>query len=164
VPARVGNPAAVPYVRAHMVTARLRVLLALPVVGGALLLSGCGNATDQAADARASTVAPTSSAFPTPVPVPSTPRSVPTGTAAKRPGPPGIPMGTGRTITVDGIIEGGVEPGCKVLTSGSTMYLVLGGKDVPLGVPVRVEGILQPGVLSTCQQGTPLRVTSVKRR
>jgi hypothetical protein len=43
-------------------------------------------------------------------------------------------------------------------------YLVLGGDDVPMGVPVRVEGTLQPGVLSTCQQGTPLRVTSVKRR
>ena len=90
--------------------------------------------------------------------------SVPTGTATKHPGPPGLPIGTGRPITVDGIIEGGVEPGCKVLTSGSTMYLILGGKDVPTGVPVRVEGILQPGVLSTCQQGTPLRVTSVKRR
>jgi hypothetical protein len=155
-----------------MVTVRLRVLLALPVVGGALLLSGCGNATDRATDRATdqaaggdpTTAAPTTTAVPTPVPVPSTPSSVPTGTATKRPGPPGIPIGTGRPITVDGIVEGGVEPGCKVLTSGSTMYLILGGKDVPLGVPVRVEGILQPGVLSTCQQGTPLRVTSVKRR
>jgi hypothetical protein len=146
-----------------MVTVRLRALLALPVVGGALLLSGCGNATDQAAD-DPTTAAPTSTAFPSPVPVPSTPTSTPTRTATKNPGPPGIPIGTGRPITVDGVIEGGVEPGCKVLTSGSTMYLVLGGKDVPLGVPVRVEGVLQPGVLSTCQQGTPLRVTSVKRR
>lgn len=142
-----------------MVTVRL----VLPVVCGALLLSACGNGTDQAADAPVS-AAPTSSAFPTPVPLPSTPTSVPTGTATKNPGPPGIPIGTGRPITVDGVIEGGVEPGCKVLTTGSTMYLILGGKDVPLGVPVRVEGILQPGVLSTCQQGTPLRVTSVKRR
>jgi hypothetical protein len=150
-----------------MVTVRLRALLALPVVGGALLLSGCGNGTDQAAG-DPTTAAPTStlpsSAFPTPVPVPSTPTSVPTGTATKNPGPPGIPIGTGKPITVDGVIEGGVEPGCKVLTTGGTMYLILGGKDVPLGVPVRVEGILQPGVLSTCQQGTPLRVTSVKRR
>lgn len=141
-----------------MVTVRL----VLPVVCAALLLSACGNATDQAAGAP--TAAPTSTAFPTPVPVPSTPTSIPTGTATKNPGPPGIPIGTGKPITVDGVIEGGVEPGCKVLTSGSTMYLILGGKDVPLGVPVRVEGILQPGVLSTCQQGTPLRVTSVKRR
>lgn len=163
-PPPVGNPAAVPYVRAHMVTVRLRVLLALPAVGGALLLSGCGNATDRAAGGDPTTAAPTTTAFPTPVPVPSTPTSVPTGTATKHPGPPGLPIGTGRPITVDGIIEGGVEPGCKVLTAGSTMYLVLNPKDVPVGVPVRVEGILQPGVLSTCQQGTPLRVTSVKRR
>lgn len=157
-----------------MVTVRLRVLLALPAVGGALLLSGCGNATDQAAggdptsaaptSATPTSAAPTTSAFPTPVPLPSTPTSVPTGTATKRPGPPGIPIGSGRPITVDGIIESGVEPGCKVLTAGSTMYLLLGSEDVPMGVPVRVEGVLQPGVLSTCQQGTPLRATSVKRR
>jgi hypothetical protein len=51
-----------------------------------------------------------------------------------------------------------------VLTAGNTSYLILAGSDVPMGVPVRVEGTLQPGVLSTCQQGTPLRVTSVKRR
>ena len=77
---------------------------------------------------------------------------------------PGIPIGTPMQVTVDGIIEAGVEPGCKVLTSGTATYLILGGNDVPMGVPVRVEGTIQPGVLSTCQQGTPLRVTSVKRR
>ncbi len=151
----------------------------MPIAGGALLLSACGNAGDRAGSApttAAPTAAPTSSAaptslptsppstLPTPVPVPSTPTSVPTGTATKHPGPPGIPIGTGRPITVDGIIEAGVEPGCRVLSAGSTMYLILGGKDAPTGVPVRVEGVLQPGVLSTCQQGTPLRVTSVKRR
>jgi hypothetical protein len=142
-----------------MVTARL----VLPVIAGALLLSACGNSTDQATGGAAPA---TSSGGPgsTPVPVPSTPTSVPTGTATKNPGPPGLPINSARPITVDGIIEGGVEPGCKVLTSGSTMYLIIGGKDVPMGVPVRVQGILQPGVLSTCQQGTPLRVTSVKRR
>ncbi|HEV7653574.1 MAG TPA: hypothetical protein VGP36_02400 [Mycobacteriales bacterium] len=81
-----------------------------------------------------------------------------------QPGPTGIPIGTGKPVVIDGIIETGVEPGCKVLNAGNTRYLVLTSKDVPMGVPVRVEGVLQPGVLSTCQQGTPLRVTSVKRR
>lgn len=160
-----------------MVMVRLRALLALSVAGVALLLSGCGNAADEAGGAPTTTTATTSApattaaptatpptSFPTPVPLPGTPTSVPTGTATKHPGPPGIPVGTGRAVTLDGVIEAGVEPGCKVLTTGSTMYLVLGGKDVPLGVPVRVEGVLQPGVLSTCQQGTPLRVTSVTRR
>ena len=81
-----------------------------------------------------------------------------------RPGPTGIPVGSPKAVTIDGVIEAGVEPGCKVLTAGNTKFLILGGSDVPMGVPVRVEGTLQPGVLSTCQQGTPLRVTSVKRR
>ena len=140
------------------------VRLVLPVLAGALLLSACGSATDQAAGGDPTTAAPTTSAFPTPVPVPSTPTSVPTGTATKHPGPSGVPIGKGRPVTVEGIVEGGVEPGCKVLTAGGTMYLILGGEDVPPGVPVRVEGVTQPGVLTTCQQGTPLRVTSVKRR
>jgi hypothetical protein len=139
-----------------MVTARFRapfVPLVLPVLGGVLLLSACGNATDQPGSGSQPTSAAPSSAAPTTAP-----------TGGVRPGPTGIPIGTGKPISVDGIIENGVEPGCKVLTAGSTMYLILGGKDVPTGVPVRVEGVLQPGVLSTCQQGTPLRVTSVKRR
>ena len=64
---------------------------------------------------------------------------------------------------LDGVVETGVEPGCKVLTAGGTTYQVL-GEDVPVGVPVRVTGVLQPGVLTTCQQGTPIRVTKVQRR
>jgi hypothetical protein len=149
-----------------MVTVRLRVLLAVPVAGAALLLSACGNATDQPGSGSA---APTSggpgSAAPTSAgPGSAAPSAAPTPSGGVHPGPTGIPIGKGMPISVDGIIENGVEPGCKVLTTGSTMYLILGGKDVPTGVPVRVEGVLQPGVLSTCQQGTPLRVTSVKRR
>lgn len=134
-----------------MVTARVRVLLALPAAAGALLLSGCGDPTTEPGG-EPTTVAPpaSSGASPTPVPLP--------------PAPTDLPTASGRPVTIDGIVTEGVEPGCKVLTAGSTSYLILGGKDVPTGVPVRVEGVLQPGVLSTCQQGTPLRVTDVQRR
>jgi len=38
------------------------------------------------------------------------------------------------------------------------------GENIPVGVPVRVTGVLQPDVLTTCQQGTPMRVTKVQRR
>jgi predicted small secreted protein len=147
-----------------VVTVRFRALSALVVAGAFLLLSACGNATGQPGagstdqpTAGASRSAPTSSSTPNPMPVPS-------GGGSFRPGPTGIPVGSPKAVTIDGVIEAGVEPGCTVLTAGNTSYLILAGSDVPMGVPVRVEGTLQPGVLSTCQQGTPLRVTSVKRR
>jgi len=163
------------------VTVRFRALSALLVAGAALLLAACGNATVQpgsgstdqptasapstapssapsSAPGSAATSAPGSSPSSNPMPVPSS------SGGSFQPGPTGIPVGSPRAVTIDGVIEAGVEPGCKVLTAGNTTYLILGGDDVPTGVPVRVEGTLQPGVLSTCQQGTPLRVTSVKRR
>jgi hypothetical protein len=150
-----------------MVTVRFRALSALVVAGAALLLAACGNATVQPGSgatgqptAGASSSAPTSSPSSNPMPVPSSAG----GGGTFRPGPTGIPVGSPKAVTIDGVIEAGVEPGCKVLTAGNTKFLILGGSDVPMGVPVRVEGTLQPGVLSTCQQGTPLRVTSVKRR
>jgi predicted small secreted protein len=140
-----------------MVTVRLRALSALIVAVAAVLLAACGNATDQTGSDP--TRQPTTAA-------PSSPPSSagPSNGGTFKPGPTGIPVGSPRAVTIDGVIEAGVEPGCKVLTAGNTRYLILGGGDVPLGVPVRVEGTLQPGVLSTCQQGTPLRVTTVKRR
>ena len=145
-----------------MVTVRFRALSALLVAGAALLLAACGNATLQPGSGSTDqpTVAPSGSA-----PARSAnPMPVPSGGGTFHPGPTGIPVGSPKAVTIDGVIEAGVEPGCKVLTAGNTRFLILGGDDVPMGVPVRVEGTLQPGVLSTCQQGTPLRVTSVKRR
>ena len=150
---------------------------------GLLLLAGCGDSATEPGAAPGS-AAPTSTAPSTSAPTSTAaggtatsipprpsftlPAPVPSG-GSKQPGPPpvgptGIPTASGKPVVVDGVIEAGVEPGCRVLTAGSTRYLLLGGKDVPLGVPVRVQGLLQPGVLSTCQQGTPLRVTDVQRR
>jgi hypothetical protein len=145
-----------------MVTVRFRVLSALVVAGAAVTLAACGNATEQSGPGS------TGSTGSTQQPTSAAPSSVPTNEPSEggtfKPGPTGIPIGSPRAVTIDGVIEAGVEPGCKVLTAGNTKFLILGGDDVPLGVPVRVEGTLQPGVLSTCQQGTPLRVTTVKRR
>lgn len=149
-----------------MVTVRFRTLSALVVAGATVLLAACGNVTGQPGPgstdqptASAPSSTPSSPPSSNPMPVPSY-----SGGGTFHPGPTGIPVGSPKAVTIDGVIEAGVEPGCKVLVAGNTKYLILGGDDVPMGVPVRVEGTLQPGVLSTCQQGTPLRVTSVKRR
>jgi hypothetical protein len=157
-----------------MVTVRFRALSVVVVTGVALLLAACGNATVQpgsdpsgqpttgaptSAPTGAPTSAPGSAPSANPMPVPSS-----SGGGTFRPGPTGIPVGSAKAVTIDGVVEAGVEPGCTVLTAGNTTYLILGGGDLPMGVPVRVEGTLEPGVLTTCQQGTPLRVTSVKRR
>lgn len=133
-----------------------RALLSLPAVAAVLLLSGCGDPTPTepgGGGGAPSTVAPSSP----PTPPVSPPISPP------RPTKPVDPTASGRPITVDGVVETGVEPGCKVLTADGKQYQVL-GTDVPVGVPVRVTGVLQPGVLTTCQQGTPMRVTKVERR
>src|SRR4029453_14199731 len=59
--------------------------------------------------------------------------------------PPPVPTESG-SITVDGIAERGVEPGCLVLRTGSKSYLLLrpdGGEaaeDVPVAGPCRGAG------------------------
>ena len=133
-----------------------RALLSLPAVAAVLLLSGCGDPTPAdpgtgPGGGAPSTAVPTSPATSRPVPSPVDPTK------------PGVPTASGRPITVDGVVEAGVEPGCKVLTAAGTQYQVL-GDNIPVGVPVRVTGVLQPGVLTTCQQGTPIQVTKVQRR
>jgi len=147
-----------------------RATLSLPVVAAVLLLSGCGDPTptEPGGGGGPTTVAPSTDAPSTGAPstvAPSRPTVPVTPSTPVAPGPtkPGKPGGTARPITVDGVVEAGVEPGCKVLTANGAAYQVIGG-DVPVGVPVRITGVLQPGVLTTCQQGTPIRVTKVQRR
>ena len=94
------------------------------------------------------------------------PPSAPSSTAAPTPSP----TGSGSSITVDGVVEHGVEPGCLVLRTGSKSYLLLRGdgseaaENVPVAVPVRVRGEVITGIASYCQQGTPLLVDTVSRR
>jgi hypothetical protein len=57
-----------------------------------------------------------------------------------------------------------VENGCIVMQSGDTLYLLLGGERSMLmsGRPVVVRGLPSPGLMTTCQQGTPFQVTEVR--
>jgi hypothetical protein len=143
-----------------------RVLLGLPAA--VLLLSACGDPTAPgrpgATTVPASpsvTASPSSSLPPSDVPPPVDGSSAPSGLPS-RVDPAPAP---GRQITVEGVVEPGVEAGCKILTTPSGSYQLLGSDEqVPLGVRVRIRGEALTSVLTTCQQGTPLRVISVTRR
>lgn len=83
-------------------------------------------------------------------------RTVPTTMAGRR-----------STVRVRGSVSDGVEPGCTLLTSNGVVYLLIWGQTTPITGPegeVEVEGTLQPDLVTTCQQGTPLLVKRVLSR
>jgi hypothetical protein len=90
----------------------------------------------------------------------------PPTTGAPTVAPTGAPTTGGAQVTVDGVIERGVEPGCLVLRTGTKSYLLQGAQasGAPVAVPVRVTGELVENVASYCQQGTPLQVATLSRR
>lgn len=128
----------------------IRSVLLLAAV--ASLLGGCAAASDNAA---------TPSAAPTLSPVPSQVSVVP---APSRPAvaPTSGPAASG--MSVSGEVVEGVEAGCLLLQTPGTLYLLIGGDRAALqvGKRVTVVGTPQPGLMSTCQQGTPFQVVSVR--
>jgi hypothetical protein len=74
------------------------------------------------------------------------------------------PPGTERTLR--GSVQEGVEANCIVLDAddGNT-YLLLGGDRQVLagGGRVEVKGLVQPDLMTTCQQGIPVTVTTVRK-
>jgi hypothetical protein len=67
-------------------------------------------------------------------------------------------------VTVTGTVVEGVEPGCLLLDAGGRRYLLIGGDRAELqaGSRVSVAGRSDPNLLSTCQQGEPLVVSSIE--
>lgn len=66
-------------------------------------------------------------------------------------------------IVVSGKVVAGVEPGCLLLDTGNSRYLITGSES-PLLVPgrrVTVHGTAHPGVPTTCMEGIPLEGTKV---
>jgi hypothetical protein len=128
---------------------RLVALLALAAV---LLLAGCASEEGGGSPGAAPEPTPSLRATPRPAPVPSSP-SVP-------------PPASGPSVTVTGTVTDGVEAGCRILTDdkGGGSYLLLGGDRAVLaaGRKVEVTGAVVSGIMTTCQQGRPLRVISAK--
>ncbi|WP_433652727.1 hypothetical protein ACQP2C_10760 [Micromonospora zamorensis] len=133
--------------------------LVVPALVVCAALSACG-----ATNGPASTGTPsTATTEPTPVspsaPAPSTPATVPSPTL-KPPGGPSVPPPVGET-ELTGTITAGVEPNCLLLDG----YLLVGGpRDVLApGARVTVNGRVEKGLMTTCQQGTPFVVEGAHR-
>ena len=69
--------------------------------------------------------------------------------------------------TITGTVTAGVEPGCLVLQDAKGSYLLVFDdaalrSSAPVGSAVTLTGRSDPSMMSTCQQGVPFIVTSVK--
>ncbi|WP_053207521.1 hypothetical protein [Jiangella muralis] len=144
-----------------------------------LLLAGCGDdvpatgGDDPTATSTSSGEPSGTPSVPTDEPLPPTgpPTEVPTGDPTPLPTVPGttpLPSDTPvpqPTTVPEGPVEligfptPGVEAGCWLLDG----YLLMGGDQelIASGREVQITGEVQTDVLTTCQQGTPLRVDSV---
>ena len=71
----------------------------------------------------------------------------------------------GGTRTVTGTISAGVEPGCLLLED---LLLIINDPEqqsaAKVGATVTVTGRAQPGMMTTCQQGTPFIVTTLRAK
>lgn len=75
-----------------------------------------------------------------------------------KPRGPAKPAGPSTTLT--GTVEAGVEPNCFLLDGNLLVGAPRGA--LKAGARVTVTGHSQPGLMTTCQQGTPFVVESVR--
>jgi hypothetical protein len=134
------------------------VMVGLAAVA-AVLLAGCA---DESGDGEASSPPPATTPAPSPAP-PATGPAEPPPTVPVT--PPLRPPSTVRSgeLTISGDVVSGVEPGCKLLDTGSSLYLLFGPgvDDLRTGATATVRGEVRADMASTCQQGTPFEIIEV---
>ncbi|BCL15680.1 hypothetical protein [Micromonospora sagamiensis] len=144
--------------------------IALPVLVACLALGACAGQDGSGNQDGGTTASPSQTGAPVTTPPDGTADPVVPPPAGKPPTerqptewPPGGPGASsapgGATIT--GTVTSGVEPGCLLLGE----YLLVGGpRDmIKSGAKLTVTGRVQPDLMTTCQQGTPFLVDSVRR-
>ncbi|WP_069112647.1 hypothetical protein [Jiangella alba] len=154
---------------------RLNGVLTAAVAATVLLLTACGDdvpatgGDDPTATSTSSGEPSVTPSVPTDEPTP--PDDLPTDVPTTSPTDPGttplpsetpvpqpttVPEGP---VQLTGFPTPGVEAGCWLLDG----YLLMGGDQelIASGREVQITGEVQTDVMTTCQQGTPLRVDSV---
>ena len=146
----------------------------IPALLLALAVAGCANA-DEAGPSGAPEPAASGVGTP-PLGVPAPPSDAATPPAGD-PAPSGIvdlplpskPVGGGKPApvqTITGTLSAGVEPGCLLLSGSAGEYLLIIGDPAQRaaakpGAKVTAVGTPDPGMMTTCQQGTPFAVTTL---
>lgn len=143
-------------------TSRIRRFagLAGPLVGALMLavLTACGSGGGGSDD---ETSTPSASAEPTTAPESTEESPVPEETTPYLDPSLGDTTKPGSAITISGTVEEGVESGCLVLEHEGTVYGLFGNFDTSVvyaGATVSLQGNVDDGMMSTCQQGTPFVV------
>ena len=67
----------------------------------------------------------------------------------------------GQELTLVGTVMAGVEAGCRVLQTGDGTFVLMGKLSVADGTRVTVRGTQSDNVMSHCQQGPIIEVTTV---
>ncbi|WP_307849451.1 hypothetical protein [Qaidamihabitans albus] len=89
---------------------------------------------------------------------PPPPAGPPATTTTKAPTPE-----PGEQVTLEGVVQRGVEPNCLVLMAEERQYLLLGADEqVEPGDEVVVQGRAVPDQPTTCMQGIPVEVTDTR--
>ena len=138
--------------------------LAVPALVVCAALSACAGQGGTDGTATPTGAAPvTSQPTPDPTATPNDPGNpvdpLPTNPPKGTRGPTKPPPAGDTTLT--GTVQAGVEPNCLLLDGN----LLIGGPRDLLkpGARVTVTGRPQPGMMTTCQQGTPFVVESARR-
>jgi hypothetical protein len=131
------------------------VALSLLIAGA---LAGCGRAanTSQPGGSVSASITPEPTPSAGASPSPSGPNVSSTFTGTQGPG----------QVTIRGQVEEGVEAGCMLLKADDgKAYLLVGGDRALIsgGARLEVVGELKPGLMTTCQQGTPFEVAQLRR-
>ena len=97
--------------------------------------------------------------------------ATPTSSQPSGPGPAGSASATAPSApsaeTLSGTVAAGVEPGCLLLQGDGKAHLLVFADptlkaQAKVGATVTVVGTAKPAQMTTCQQGTPFIVTSMR--
>lgn len=129
-----------------------------------LALTGCGGDGASTGGGVTTSEPPSSSSVsPGSTGTPKPPQTPPV--AGTKPGGPNTATPFPGETTLRGTVAEGVELGCMVLRAeDGNEYLLLGGDRsvISAGKRLEVVGRSQPGLMTTCQQGIPFKVSQAR--